>query len=159
MGEMHPVSTRATILVVEDEALIAEMVAEALQEQGFHVFVASNGADALRYVESGGAVDALFTDMHLPGGMNGSELASRVRSLRPEMPVVYASGRWHPTDREQLVPCSAFLPKPYDPRDVGALLMRLVASHRKGAMPSSSPPVERGRERSGRVTRTAYRQI
>jgi two-component system, response regulator PdtaR len=139
MGEMHPIATGATILVVEDEALIAEMVAEALQEQGFHVFVASNGADALCYVESGAAVDALFTDIHLPGGMNGSELASRVRSLRPEIPVVYASGRWRPTDRERLVPRAAFLPKPYDPRDAGALLMRLVASHRKGAMPPSSP--------------------
>jgi CheY-like chemotaxis protein len=159
MGEMHPVPTGATVLIVEDEALIAEMIAEALQEQGFHVFVASNGADALRYVESGAAVDALFTDIHLPGGMNGSELASRVRSLRSEMPVVYASGRWQPTDREQLVPSSAFLPKPYDPRDAGALLTRLVASHRKGAMPSSSPPVEGSRERSRQVTRTAYRRI
>ena len=129
MGKMHPIPTDATILVVEDEALIGEMVAEALQEQGFHVFVASNGPDALRYVESGAAVDALFTDIHLPGGMTGSELASRVRSLRPEMPIVYASGRWRPTDRERLVPRSVFLPKPYDPRDAGTLLMRLVATH------------------------------
>ena len=129
MGEMHPIATGATILVVEDEALIGEMVAEALQEQGFQVFVASNAADALRYVESGAAVDALFTDIHLPGGMNGSELASRVRSLRPEMPIVYASGRWRPTDHDGLVTRSAFLPKPYDPRDAGTLLMRLVATH------------------------------
>jgi CheY-like chemotaxis protein len=129
MGEMHPIATGATILVVEDEALIGEMVAEALQEQGFQVFVASNAADALRYVESGAAIDALFTDIHLPGGMNGSELASRVRSLRPEMPIVYASGRWHPTDHDGLVTRSAFLPKPYDPRDAGTLLMRLVATH------------------------------
>jgi two-component system, response regulator PdtaR len=129
MGEMHPLATGATILVVEDEALIGEMVAEALQEQGFQVFIASNAADALRYVESGAAVDALFTDIHLPGGMSGSELASRVRSLRPEMPIVYASGRWHPTDHERLVPRSVFLAKPYDPRDAGTLLMRLVAAH------------------------------
>ena len=99
-GDAPGTDKPATILVVEDEALIGEMVAEALQEQGFHVFVASNAADALRYVESGASIDALFTDIHLPGGMDGSELASRVRSLRPEMPVVYASGEWHPTDRE-----------------------------------------------------------
>ena len=129
MGKMHPIPTNATILVVEDEALIGEMVAEALQEQGFHVFVASNGPDALRYVESGAAVDALFTDIHMPGGMDGSELASRVRSLRSEMPIVYASGRWRPNDGEGLVPRSAFLPKPYDLRDAGTLLMRLVAVH------------------------------
>jgi CheY-like chemotaxis protein len=127
VGQMHPISSGAKILVVEDEALIGEMIADALQEQGFDVFLVSNAADALRHVESGAPVDALFTDVHLPGGMDGSELASRVRSLRPDMPIVYASGRWQPTDRERLVARSVFLQKPYDPRDAGSLLMRLVA--------------------------------
>jgi CheY-like chemotaxis protein len=128
MGQMHPISGGAKILVVEDEALIGEMITDALQEQGFDVFLVSNAADALRHVESGAPIDALFTDVHLPGGMDGSELASRVRSLRPEMPIVYASGRWNPTDRERLVPRSVFLSKPYDPRDAGSLLMRLVGT-------------------------------
>ena len=126
MGQMHPIPTGAKILVVEDEALIGEMVVDALEEQGFDVFLVSNAADALHYVESGARVDALFTDVHLPGGMDGSELANRVRALRPDMPIVYASGRWHPSDRERLVPRSVFLTKPYDPRDAGSLLMRLV---------------------------------
>jgi CheY-like chemotaxis protein len=117
------------ILVVEDEALISEMIADALEQQGFDVVVASNAADALRHIESGAKVDALFTDVHLPGGMDGSELAVRVRSLRPDMPIVYASGRWQPTDEARLVPRSVFLPKPYDLRDAGNLLMRLAATH------------------------------
>jgi CheY-like chemotaxis protein len=129
MGQMQPLSNGAKILVVEDEALIGEMVVDALEEQGFDVFLVSNAADALRYVESGARVDALLTDVHLPGGMDGSELASRVRALRPDMPIVYASGRWHPSDGERLVARSVFLPKPYDPRDAGTLLMRLVATH------------------------------
>jgi CheY-like chemotaxis protein len=129
MGQMYLPCEGATILVVEDEVLIGEMVADALEEQGFDVFVASNAADALRHIESGARVDALFTDVHLPGGMDGSELATRVRSLRPDMPIVYASGRWHPTDQARLVPRSVFLSKPYDPRDAGNLLMRLVATH------------------------------
>jgi CheY-like chemotaxis protein len=128
MGQRQPLSTAASILVVEDEALIGEMVADALEEQGFDVLLVSNATEALRYVESGARVDALLTDVNLPGGMDGSELANRVRSLRPDMPIVYASGRWHPTDRERLVPRSVFLPKPYDPRDAGNLLMRLVAT-------------------------------
>src|SRR5215204_4807003 len=98
--QMQPIPTGANILVVEDEALIGEM-----------------------------QVDALFTDIHLPGGMDGSELASRVRSLRPDMPIVYASGQWRPAEREHLVSRSVFLPKPYDPRDAGSLLLRLVATH------------------------------
>ena len=129
MGRMHPIPAGATILVVEDEALIGQMVAEALEEQGFDVMLTSNAADALSHIESGEKVDALFTDVQLPGGMNGSELAIRVRSLRPDLPIVYVSGQWRPSDREHLVSRSVFLPKPYDPRDAGTLLMRLVAMH------------------------------
>jgi CheY-like chemotaxis protein len=114
--------------VVEDEALIAEMITEELEDLGFDVFMTSNAADALRHIESGAQVDALFTDINLPGMMDGSELASRVRALRPDMPIVYASGRWHPTNHQQLVSRSVFLPKPYDPRDAGTLLMRLVGT-------------------------------
>lgn len=129
MGQMHSITTGARILVVEDEALIGEMVAEALEEQGFDVKLTSNAADALSHIESGAQVDALFTDVQLPGKMNGSELAMRVRSLRPDMPIVYVSGHWQPGGREPLVSRSVFLPKPYDPRDAGMLLMRLVAMH------------------------------
>ena len=128
MGQMKPLRKNATILVVEDEALISEMIADALDEQGFDVVIVSNAADALRHVQSGMKVDALFTDVHLPGGMDGSELATQVRALRPDMPIVYASGRWHPTEQEQLVSRAIFLQKPYDPRDAGSLLMRLVSA-------------------------------
>lgn len=129
MGQAQPMRKGTTILLVEDEVLISDMVADALEEQGFTVHVASNAADALRHIESGAGVDALFTDVHLPGGMDGSELATRVRALRPDMPIVYASGQWQPDDQSRLVPRSVFLAKPYDPRDAGTLLMRLVATH------------------------------
>jgi CheY-like chemotaxis protein len=127
MEHVQPMPKGARILLVEDEILISEMVADALEDQGFSVHVVSNAADALRHIESGAGVDALFTDVHLPGGMDGSELAARVRALRPDMPIVYASGRWNPDEQSQLVSRSVFLAKPYDPRDAGNLLMRLVA--------------------------------
>ncbi len=129
MGQAKPMVKSARILLVEDETLISEMVADALEEQGFTVHVVSNAADALRHIESGVGGDALFTDVHLPGGMDGSELAIRVRVLRPDMPIVYASGRWNPDGQSQLVSRSVFLAKPYDPRDAGNLLMRLCAVH------------------------------
>jgi DNA-binding NtrC family response regulator len=116
------------VLLVEDEILISDMVADALEEQGFEVHVVSNAADALRHIESGAVVDVLFTDVQLPGGMDGSALATRVRELRPDLPIVYASGRWHPSIDSTLVSRSIFLPKPYDPRNAGSLLMRLVSS-------------------------------
>jgi CheY-like chemotaxis protein len=115
------------VLLVEDEVLISEMVADALEEQGFAVHVVSNAADALRHIESGAGVDVLFTDINLPGGMDGSVLAARVRELRPDLPIVYASGAWNPSAQDVLVPRSIFLPKPYDPRDAGNLMLRLVS--------------------------------
>lgn len=117
----------ATILLVEDEILISEIVALALEEQGFTVHVAATAGEALRHIESGAAVDAMFTDVHLPGGMDGAALAVRVRALRPDLPIVYASGRWSPDDQSRLVSRSVFLAKPYDPRDAGNLLKRLVS--------------------------------
>ncbi len=116
------------VLLVEDEVLISDMVADALEEQGFEVHVVSTAADALRHVESGAAVDVLFTDVHLPGGMDGAALATRVRELRPDLPIIYASGRWSPSVQANLVSRSIFLPKPYDPRDAASLMMRLVSS-------------------------------
>ena len=52
---------------------------------------------ALRYLESGSAVDVLFTDINLAGEMDGSMLAARVREQRPELPIVYCSGRYSPS--------------------------------------------------------------
>jgi CheY-like chemotaxis protein len=126
-SESRTAQAAGTILLVEDEILISEFVALALEELGFTVHVAASAKEALRHIESGAAVDALFTDVHLPGGMDGSELARRVRALRPDLPIVYASGRWSPDEQSRLVPRSVFLPKPYDPRDAGSLLRRLVS--------------------------------
>jgi CheY-like chemotaxis protein len=128
MGQAKPMQRQTRVLLVEDEVLISDMVADALEEQGFAVHVVSNAADALRHIESGATVDVLFTDVHLPGGMDGSMLAERVRSLRPDMPIVYASGRWEPDANSVLVSRSMFLAKPYDPWDAGALMMRLVST-------------------------------
>lgn len=128
MGQVKPMNTPTRVLLVEDEVLISDMVADALEEQGFAVHAVANAADALRHIESGAVVDVLFTDVHLPGEMDGSELATRVRELRPDMPIVYASGRWSPSAQSNLVSRSLFLPKPYDPKDAGTLLMRLVSS-------------------------------
>ena len=116
----------ATVLLVEDEVLISHLVAESLSEHGFIVHESPTADAALDYLKSGGEVDVLFTDVNLPGSMNGAELAVQVRRLRPDLPIVYASGRYQPTDIGALVPRSVFVSKPYDPDDVGALLTRLT---------------------------------
>jgi CheY-like chemotaxis protein len=109
------------VLLVEDEFLISEMVAESLSQQGFSVRVAANGADALAHLMST-PVDILFTDINLPGGMDGTALARRARELLPDLPVVYASGGASLFDFTSRVPRSIFVAKPYDPDVVGRLL-------------------------------------
>jgi len=113
----HPIR----ILLVEDEFLISEWVAESLSEQGFAVRTATNGADALRQLASA-PVDVLFTDINLPGGMDGTMLARRARELLPHLPIVYASGRVNMLDAATRVPGSIFVAKPYAPAVVGRLL-------------------------------------
>jgi CheY-like chemotaxis protein len=117
----------STVLLVEDETLISNLVAEWLDERGFAVKELASGDAALAYLNGGGAADVLFTDVNLPGGMDGAELAKRARALRPDLPIVYASGRYTSGDVGGLVPRSVFIAKPYDRADVCTLLERLTA--------------------------------
>ena len=110
------------VLLVEDEFLISEMVAETLSRQGFSVRTVTNGADALQYLTSA-PVDVLFTDINLPGGMDGMALARRARDLLPELPVVYASGGVNMFDFAWGVPRSISVAKPYDPDVIGRVLL------------------------------------
>jgi CheY-like chemotaxis protein len=123
MGQsVAPVS----VLLVEDEVLISHLVADELSEHGFQVHEVASADEALRYIESGGEVDVMFTDINLPGMIDGTELAQRVRAQRPELPIVYCSGRYSAASIGPLVTRSVFLAKPYDPADVCTLLFRLT---------------------------------
>src|SRR5690348_4871402 len=103
----------ATVLFAEDEALISDLVCDVLTEGGFHVHLEDTADGALRYLENGYEIDVLFTDINLPGDIDGAELANRARELRPELAVIYASGRVNPSEIGALVPRSVFVNKPY----------------------------------------------
>jgi CheY-like chemotaxis protein len=109
------------VLFVEDEHLISDWVAQALIDQGFAVQTVTNAADALRQLATA-PVDVLFTDINLPGGMDGADLARRAREMRPQLPVVYASARATLLRQDARVPGSIVVPKPYEPALVGRLL-------------------------------------
>jgi CheY-like chemotaxis protein len=121
MGTMRSQVEPIRVLLVEDEFLISEWVAESLSEQGFAVHTASNAVEALRYLATK-PVDVLFTDINLSGGMDGAALARRARALLPDLPVVYASARANLLDPTLRVPGSIFVPKPYVPALVGRIL-------------------------------------
>lgn len=119
---------RISVLVVEDEILISNLVAEALGEVGFDVHAVPDAAEALRYLDADPNVDVLFTDINLPGGMDGSILAERVRKRRPDLPIVYCSGRYSPSAVSPPVSRSVFVKKPYDLDDICTLLARLTST-------------------------------
>jgi CheY-like chemotaxis protein len=109
------------VLFVEDEFLISEWVAQALSEQGFCVQAVSTAAEALQALRRD-PVDVLFTDINLPGDMDGTALARRAREMQPHLPVVYSSARSDSIKPADRVPGSSFVPKPYEPTAVGRLL-------------------------------------
>ena len=113
-----------TVLVVEDEPLILDMISQELTEQGFAVLEAETGDAALSIIESGQTVDVLFTDMRLPGGLDGWQLAATAREAKPELSVIYATG--YTVDREAAVPGSVFLKKPYRPCAITEIIRTLV---------------------------------
>jgi CheY-like chemotaxis protein len=115
------------ILLVEDEMLLAEWVAESLSDQGFAVETVTNAGDALRHLASE-PVDVLFTDINLPGGMDGAALARRAREMLPHLPVVYASGRVTMLEPQARVPGAIIVPKPYEPELIGRLLAAAMKS-------------------------------
>jgi CheY-like chemotaxis protein len=115
-----------SVLLVEDEVMVSNLVADCLTESGFRVHEVTTAAEALRLMASGTRIDVLFTDVNLPGGMNGAELAERARELRPEMPIIYTSGRFKLSEVSPLVTRSLFIAKPYEPRGICALLTRVT---------------------------------
>ena len=114
-----------TILFVEDEPLLGELMTEALTDKGFEVRVAPDAGHALRYLLSGGEVDVLFTDIDLGEGMDGATLARLARAIRPQLPVVYASGR-RSVEQLDTVPGSVFLPKPYTLNQVDTTIAEVM---------------------------------
>jgi predicted ATPase/signal transduction histidine kinase len=81
-----------TILVVEDDALTRKFVVSQLESLGYRTVSAATGAEALALVDQGATFDLLFTDIILPGGLNGRELAEEVAKRRPSLRVLYTSG-------------------------------------------------------------------
>jgi two-component system, response regulator PdtaR len=115
-----------TVLFVEDEPLLGELMSDALTDRGFTVHVAPSAIDALTHLMSGEDIDVMITDIDLGEGMDGAALAERARELRPSLPVVYASGRCRSLQQIAAVPDSIFMPKPYSISDVGSTLAKVA---------------------------------
>lgn len=113
------------LLVVEDDFLIRLTLVEALQDEGFEVIEAASTDEASALLGSGSRIDMLITDIQLPGSMDGCALAAAARNHRPELPVIYMSGR--PDTACALDPArEAMIAKPYLPSEVCGTVHRLL---------------------------------
>jgi CheY-like chemotaxis protein len=101
-----------TILVVEDEALIRIWATDLLEENGFSVLEAKDADAALKLLQSRHDVKLLFTDVQMPGSLNGMELAREVHARWPHILLVITSGRERPT-RAEIPDDGRFVAKPY----------------------------------------------
>lgn len=108
------------ILVVDDDEQVLEAALSQLKSLGYRVTGASNGAEALEMLASIRDVDLLFTDVSMPGGMGGQEVAEKARQLRPDLKVLFASGYFgHALVHSgSLVESAQVLVKPYRKRDL-----------------------------------------
>jgi CheY-like chemotaxis protein len=113
------------VLVVEDEDLIRSALAEHLREAGYAVIETDSGEEAIAMCRSDISIDIVFTDVNLIGYASGWDVAEYVRADRPNVTVLYTSGK--SVDRERCIPGSAFIAKPYHYEDVLTACDRLRA--------------------------------
>jgi signal transduction histidine kinase/CheY-like chemotaxis protein len=125
-NELTPPSE--TILLVEDNDDVRQYAKSALEELGYKVLVAHDGATALRIVNDGLEIDLLFTDIVLPGGMNGRQLSQEVLKTRPGLAVLYTTG-YTPNaiiHHGRLDPDVQLLSKPYTQEDLSRKIRRVL---------------------------------
>lgn len=117
---------RKVVLVVEDEPLLRMMAADLVEEAGFDPIEAANADEAVRILESRTDIPLVFTDINMPGSMDGMKLAAAVRNRWPPIEIIVTSG--HVDRKDVVVPDrSVFFPKPCDREALTAAMHRLVA--------------------------------
>jgi CheY-like chemotaxis protein len=115
------------ILVVEDQPLVRMAIEQGLQDSGYEVVAASNGADATGTMEAmGDTIGALVTNVHLGKGPDGWDVARRGRDLDPAIPVVYTTAGWASEWSLQAVPDSVVIPKPFRVDQIVTALATLI---------------------------------
>jgi len=116
---------RPVVLVVDDEPLLRIYVADIIETAGYHVVEAINADEAMSILLARSDIAFIFTDIEMPGTMNGLELASAVRDRWPLIGLIITSGRYKPQE-EDLPPGSWFLEKPLDEPQIKEALRSLA---------------------------------
>lgn len=116
-----------TILVVEDDARVRRVAVARLEDTGYRVLEAESGAQALRMLDADPEIALLFTDIVMPGGMSGDDLAREARLLRPGLKVIFTSGFAEPAVAvRELAAAANWLKKPYTARELAVRIRELL---------------------------------
>ena len=102
-----------TVLVVDDEPLLRMHAAELIEDAGFSVIEAANADEAIAILAARSDIHIVFTDINMPGAMDGLKLAAAVRDRWPPVDIIIASGQVTPADH-QIPTRGRFFSKPYD---------------------------------------------
>ena len=125
----HTVAT--TVLVVEDEPTVSRLLRRVLERDGFQVRTAASGREVLDHWNLYElSVDLVITDLVMPGGVSGTQLAAELRRLKPSLPIIFTSG-YDPefdSSNETMVPGENFIPKPSTAQQILAVVRRQLAA-------------------------------
>jgi two-component system, response regulator PdtaR len=125
MGEAE--RQRAAVLIVEDEPLIRMGAVYQIEDAGFEVYEAASADAAIALLELHKEIRLIFTDVDMPGSMDGLKLAHYVRGRWPPVKIIVTSG--HVKVAEESLPAGAlFLPKPYDPAEITHKVREMIAA-------------------------------
>jgi len=127
MGDDHT-GTRLHVLVVEDEPLQRMMAIDLVEDAGFEAIGAADAEQAVRILEARSDIRIVFTDIDMPGSIDGMMLAAAIRDRWPPIEIIITSG--HIREEEVVLPVrGVFFPKPYDTRRVTQKLVEFGATH------------------------------
>lgn len=115
------------VLVVEDEAIIRFAIADDIRDGGFEVLEAGDADEAMQILACDPEIRVVFTDVDMPGSMDGLELSERVRARWPGVHVIVTSGKQVPL-RGILPDDGQFMPKPYSPEEVLRAIRQIIST-------------------------------
>lgn len=125
--ESAPRGNGQRIMIVEDEVALIEAMGEMISALGYTVLKCGSGKEALSHIEQADEIALMLSDVVMPGGIGGFELARRVRALRPDLPIVYMSGYTGFSNSEMGEVVAPLVQKPCEPAKLATVLRDAIA--------------------------------
>jgi CheY-like chemotaxis protein len=124
---MNLIITPIRVLVVEDEAFVRMDAVEILRAAGFDILEAANADEAIQILETHSDIRLIFTDIDMPGSMNGLKLAAAVRDRWPPVRIIATSGHFK-VQTGDLPADARFISKPYQPAQIISAVRELTSA-------------------------------